>query len=153
MSTSSLKTIPEFDPVPSTDGEFSVNSLRGAWTVLYFYPRDFTGGCTLEGQDFAASYTRFESAGYRVLGVSPDDLESHERFRDSLNLPYPLVSDLDEEVAEAFEVFQLDANGITGETVRSTFIIDPELNIVHSWVGVSAAGHVADVVEWIGEHS
>ena len=138
--------IKDFGILPSTGGDFSLELLQQGSVILYFYPRDFTGGCTLEGQDFARLHSDFVDLGYRIFGVSPDDLASHESFAASLNLPFDLVCDLDEDLAEAFDTFELSANGITGETIRSTFVFENG-RCVQEWRGVSASGHAEAVLE------
>lgn len=129
--------------LPSGEGELSLDDFRGSWVVLYFYPKDFTSGCTEEACDFRDAM----SAGTldaTVLGVSPDDVESHERFRAEHGLEFPLLADPDHEVAKAYGAY--GNKGVFGWGVkRSTFLIDPEGRIAKAYYNVRAGGHVSDV--------
>src|ERR1700685_3526045 len=100
------KAVPDFK-LPSTSGEsWRLKDARGHILVLYFYPRDNTPGCTLEGQQFAALNSRFKKAGVTVFGVSRDSLSSHEKFRDKMGYPFALLSDEDERVCKLFDVIR-----------------------------------------------
>lgn len=135
---------PEFD-LPSEKGSVSLAELAGDWVVLYFYPKDFTSGCTEEACDFrdAAAAGDIEAT---ILGVSPDDVETHARFRAEHGLTFPLLADTDNETAKAYGAY--GSKGAFGEGVkRSTFIIDPEGNIAKAYYNVRAGGHVTKVAE------
>ena len=146
------------DPVPAfqadaDNGEqVSNESLRGSKYVLYFYPKDDTPGCTKEACDFRDNMWRLESAGFKVLGVSPDSLKSHEKFRAKYELNFPLLADPDHELAKAFGVWREKTN--YGKTyiglVRSTFVVDEAGELVHVFDNVRAKGHVDRVLRDLG---
>ena len=134
-------------------GEVCLESLRGSWVVLYFYPKDNTKGCTLEAIDFTINKERIEGLGATVLGVSPDSVESHQGFCDKHGLTITLLSDPGHGVLEAYGVWQLkrifgrEFNGV----VRSTFLVDPEGRIAHAWKRVKVSDHVEAVIEKLAE--
>lgn len=116
--------------------------------VLYFYPKDDTPGCTTEAKDFAALTKQFEKADTVIIGISKDDLKSHDKFRAKYELPFALASD-DSGIAENFGVW--GEKNMYGKKymgiVRSTFLIDKSGNISKSWPKVSVTGHAAEVLE------
>jgi peroxiredoxin Q/BCP len=121
--------------------------------VLYFYPKDNTKGCTLEAIDFTMNKERIEGMGATVLGVSPDSVKSHRGFCDKHGLTITLLSDPDHGVLEAYGVWQLKmmySREFLG-VVRSTFLVDPEGRIAHSWKRVKVADHVDAVIGKIAE--
>lgn len=140
---------PDFSK-PSTDGVQRLADYRGRWLVLYFYPKDETPGCTAEACDFRDALPALDAA---VLGVSPDSLESHERFRDNHGLPFPLIADEDHALAEAYGAWGEKTNyGRTYEgVIRSTFLIDPEGRVAEAYVDVRATGHVERVAKRLAE--
>ena len=99
------KTIPAFESA-ATGGSIASKDLRGEPFVLYFYPKDETPGCTLEGQDFRDQHAKFKRLKVRVLGVSRDSLASHEKFRAKHNLPFDLISDTGETLCRQFGVIK-----------------------------------------------
>jgi len=140
--------------LPSQDGEeVCLESLRGRWVVLYFYPKDNTKGCTLEAIDFTMNRERIEEMGATVLGVSPDSVESHKGFCDKHGLNITLLSDPGHGVLKAYGVWQLKmmyGREFLG-VVRSTFLVDPERRIAHAWKRVKVADHVEAVIEKLTE--
>ena len=134
--------------LPSNTG--SDFQLTEAPIVLFFYPRDNTPGCTIENQDFATHHQDFINLGYTVYGISRDKISSHCNFSAKYNLPFPLLSDVDETVCNIFKVMKdkkmygKDVRGIE----RSTFIIKNK-QIVHEWRKVNVDGHVAEVLKYI----
>jgi len=122
---------------------------RGKWVVLYFYPKDATSGCTLEGQHFRDKYADFLALNAVVLGVSRDSLKSHEKFKVNQNFPFDLISDPEETLCNQFSVMKLKSmygkqyQGIE----RSTFLIDPNGVVQHIWRNVKVPGHVQEVYE------
>ena len=123
--------------------------LRGQHVVIYFYPKDSTPGCTLEGQDFRDLHAKFRRQNAVVLGVSRDSLASHEKFRDKQSFPFDLVSDPDETLCRRFDVIQektLYGRKFMG-VVRSTFLIDSAGKLRNEWRGVKVKGHAAEVLE------
>jgi peroxiredoxin Q/BCP len=140
--------------LPNQEGEeVCLETLRGRWVILYFYPKDNTKGCTLEAIDFTMNKERIEEMGATVLGVSPDSVESHQGFCDKHGLTITLLSDPDHGVLEAYGVWQLkmmygrEFQGV----VRSTFLLDPEGRIANVWRRVNVADHVEAVIEKLAE--
>ena len=143
---------PDFN-LPGTDETgtekvFSLKDYRGAKVVLYFYPRDNTSGCTKEACDFRDNIQRVARAGASVVGVSPDSIKSHKGFREKHGLAFPLLSDADKKVAEAYGAF--GEKKMYGKTtrgiIRSTFLIDEKGRIKKAWSKVQVAGHVEEVL-------
>ena len=121
----------------------------GHWLVLYFYPKDSTPGCTTEGIDFNALLPKFKRAGAVVMGVSRDSVKSHDNFCAKQGFRFPLVSDADEALCNAFGVIGLknmDGKQVRG-IVRSTFLVDPAGRIAASWSRVKVAGHAQAVLD------
>jgi len=136
--------------LPSDEGrEVCLRDFRGRWVVLYFYPKDNTSGCTREALDFTSRLNDFLSLGAVVIGVSPDPVESHRRFREKHGLRVILLSDVERRVLEKYGVlgikkrFGKEYLGV----IRSTFLIDPEGRIRRVWRNVRVAGHVDEVLE------
>ncbi len=140
--------------LPADDGEpFRLTGCRGQWVVLYFYPKDHTPGCSAEACAFRDRMRDFSKAGAAVLGVSPDGVESHARFRKSLSLNFPLLCDRDARVAAKYGAWREKQNygrkylGI----VRATFLIDPAGKIAASWDNVRVKGHQEKVLARLRE--
>lgn len=139
--------VPEFTLEASGGQEISLSDYRGKKVVLYFYPKDSTPGCTQEACDFRDSSAAYEQKGAIVLGISPDPVKSHDKFAQKYELSFPLLSDPDHAVAEAFGVWQLkkmygkEYEGI----VRSTFLIDEEGILIKAWNKVKVKGHTEEV--------
>jgi len=129
--------------------EICIDEFRGKKVVLYFYPKDNTPGCTQEACDFRDNLNVLKEMGYVVIGVSPDSVSSHKKFKEKYGLNFILLSDKDKKVAEMFGAYgEKKAYGkITKGIIRSTFVIDEEGRIVKEWRNVKAKGHVAKVVE------
>lgn len=129
--------------------ETNLNDYRGKWVVLYFYPKDSTPGCTLEGQEFRDNYPEFQKANAVVLGVSRDSLKSHENFKAKQQFPFELISDKEEMLCQLFDVIKMKS--MYGKEVRgierSTFLIDPEGKVRKIWRKVNVKGHVIDVLD------
>lgn len=142
--------LPDNLALPMTGGrDFTPADLRGQWTVIYFYPKDSTPGCTTEGLDFRALYAEFQRLGAQVFGVSRDSLASHEKFACKQDFPFPLVSDTDELLCRAFDVIkEKNLYGKIGFGIeRSTFLLNPQGEVVREWRKVKVAGHAAEVLE------
>jgi peroxiredoxin Q/BCP len=143
------KKVPDFS-LPATGGEtVRLSALRGAPVVLYFYPKDDTPGCTLEGQDFRDQARALRALKATVLGVSRDTLASHEKFKAKHELNFSLLSDSEEKLCQLFGVIK-DKN-MYGRKVRgierSTFLIGADGVLRREWRGVKVKGHVAEVLE------
>lgn len=143
----------DFSLATTADLPLTADRLRGVWTVLYFYPKDATPGCTTEGQDFAALHGNFTALGAQIIGVSRDNLAAHERFSRKQQFPFALASDPEEILCRAFDVIKEKQN--FGKTYlgieRSTFLLDPEGNVVREWRKVKVPGHAAAVLQALRE--
>jgi thioredoxin-dependent peroxiredoxin len=141
--------VPDFTLPATGGGTVRLKDLAGGKVVLYFYPRDNTPGCTLEGQQFAALHARFAKAGVTVFGLSRDSLASHEKFRDKMGYPFALLSDADERLCQLFNVIR--EKNMYGRKVlgieRSTFLIDAKGVLRREWRGVKVEGHAQAVLE------
>ena len=144
------QAIPEFS-AQATTGEITSEMFKDRYTVLYFYPKDNTSGCTMEGRDFAALYSQFKEAGCEVIGVSRDSIKSHNNFCSKQGFPFALISDSDESLCKAFDVIKLkklygrEYMGIE----RSTFLINPEGVVCGEWRKVKVAGHAQAVLDYL----
>lgn len=118
--------------------------FAGRGLVIYFYPKAFTPGCTGESCDFRDNYHRFSAAGYQVVGVSPDPVDRLAKFRAQYELPFPLLSDEDHSMAEAFGAWGMKKNyGKQYEgLIRSTIVLDGDGIVEHAWYNVRAKAHV-----------
>lgn len=126
-----------------------LKELRGQNVVIYFYPKDNTSGCTLEGQDFRDLHAKFRRQKTIILGVSRDSLASHEKFRDKQAFPFDLISDPDEALCRHFDVIHektLYGRKFMG-VVRSTFLIDTHGKLRGEWRKVKVKGHAAEVLD------
>jgi peroxiredoxin Q/BCP len=141
------KQVPAFS-LQGTGGEWSLKDALGKALVVYFYPRDNTSGCTQEGLDFAALYAQFKKAKAIVLGISPDSLVSHEKFKAKMEFPFELLSDPDQKACKLFDVIQ--EKSMYGRKYlgveRSTFLIDGGGLLRHEWRKVKVKGHAAAVL-------
>ena len=141
------KPAPDFSLTADDGSNIALNDLRGQTVVLYFYPKDDTPGCTKEACDFRDSLPRFKDANAVVLGVSPDSVASHARFKAKFGLPFTLLSDQDHAVAERYGVWQ--QKSFMGRKfmgiVRTTFIIDAKGIVTHVFTVKRVAGHVEQV--------
>lgn len=143
------KAVPDFS-LPSTGGAiWRLKDARGHKLVLYFYPRDNTPGCTLEGQQFAALAARFDLADVTVLGISRDSLASHQRFREQMGFPFALLSDADGLACKQFDVIR--EKNMYGRKVmgieRSTFLLDARGVLRNQWRKLKVDGHALEVLE------
>ena len=144
---------PEFCLPQSEGKQVCLRDLRGKWVVLYFYPKDNTSGCTKEAQEFTRLKSKFEGMGAVIIGISPDSIESHRKFRERHALTITLLSDEEHQVLEAYGVWQLkrmygrEYRGV----VRSTFLIDPEGRIAEVWTKVKVKGHAEAVQCALGD--
>lgn len=140
---------PDFNLESDTEGRVSLADLRGQKAVIYFYPRDMTPGCTRQACDFRDNQQAFAQKGWRVIGVSPDPVERHAKFRQKHDLNFTLLADPGHEMAEAWGVWRQKKNyGITYTgIVRSTFLIDETGKIVDIQDNVRASGHVGRLLQ------
>lgn len=143
-----MQTIPDFELAATGNQRFSSAAFKGHPYILYFYPRDDTPGCTVEGQQFAELHQEFINAGYMVFGISRDTVKSHEKFKAKFQYPFDLLADTDEVVCNLFAVIK--EKNMYGKKVfgieRSTFIMGKSGEIVREWRGVKVDGHAAEVL-------
>ena len=147
----SESVITDFELPATGNTTFKLSDHRGRNVVVYFYPKDNTSGCTLEGQEFRDLYPDFSKANTLVVGVSRDSLKSHEGFKAEFGFPFELLADTDEKVCELFGVMKL--KNMYGKQVRgverSTFVFDAKGKLVKSWRGLKAPGHAAEVLGFV----
>jgi len=143
------KPAPDFELQNDSGETVKLSDLRGRPVVLYFYPKDDTPGCTTEACEFRDAYDVFRERGAEVLGVSPDDVASHEKFKTKYELPFTLLADPDHAVADAYGVW--GERSLYGRTFmgirRSTFVIGADGQVARSMLGIRPAGHAAKVLE------
>jgi peroxiredoxin Q/BCP len=141
------KKAPAFT-LEGTAGNWSAKDGLGKALVLYFYPRDNTPGCTQEGSEFAALHAQFTRAKSLILGISPDTVASHEKFKKKMAFPFDLLSDPDQTVCKLFDVIQ--EKSMYGKKYmgveRSTFLIDAKGVLRHEWRKVKVKGHAEEVL-------
>ena len=143
------KPVADFSLPATGAASWRLRDARGRKLVIYFYPRDNTPGCTLEGQQFAALARQFAAAGTDIAGISRDSAASHERFRDKMGFPFPLLSDEDESVCRQFDVIRMKT--LYGRTSlgleRSTFLLDAQGVLRQQWRKVKVDGHARAVLD------
>jgi peroxiredoxin Q/BCP len=135
---------PDFSLTSNEGAQASLKEYRGKWVVLYFYPKDFTSGCTLEAQNFQRDLAKYEQVNAVILGVSVDSAESHKSFCAKEGLSFKLLSDPDAKVSTAYGSL-MDYNG-TRLSARNTFIIDPEGKVAQVFTSVKPSGHSEEVL-------
>ena len=148
MSELLKQKAPDFT-AQSTQGTITLSELKNSYVVLYFYPKDNTSGCTMEGRDFSALYSQFQAQGCQVIGISRDSLKSHQNFCAKQGFPFPLISDSDETLCRLYDVMKLkkmygrEYIGIE----RSTFLINPEGVVIGEWRKVKVPDHAKMVLQ------
>jgi len=142
---------PEIELPIYPEGTLKLSDYRGHWVIVYFYPKDSTPGCTTESCEFRDALLDFSASNAKIVGVSRDSLKSHANFTTKQELNFPLISDTETALCEAFDVWRLKKNygkeymGIE----RSTFIINPEGKVAEVWRKVRVKEHVATVLEML----
>ena len=136
--------------IDGIEKEYSLNNFRGQKVILYFYPKDNTSGCTQEACDFRDNINRLTSFA-TIIGVSPDSIKSHLKFKEKQSLNFILLSDPEHKLAEAFNVWV--EKSMYGRKYmgieRSTFVLDENLNIIKEWRKVKVKGHVDEVIDYL----
>ena len=138
----------DFSLLSSDRGTVSLKGLKGKSVVLYFYPKDDTPGCTKEACDFRDLRKKFQTVGAEIYGVSFDNIDSHKKFITKYKLPFPLLSDSDKSVAQAYGAYKkkfLYGNSFLG-IERTTFVIDPQGKIKKIFLKVRVDGHAEEVL-------
>lgn len=144
---------PDFELPDETGTLRKLSDFQGKPVILYFYPKDDTPGCTTEACNFRDDYSAYEEAGVVILGVSPDPIKSHVKFRDKYNLQFPLLADVDHKVCELYDVWALkkfmgrEHMGV----LRTTYLIDERGEIIHVFEKVKPAEHSAELLKILSE--
>ncbi|MBK7842269.1 MAG: peroxiredoxin [Bdellovibrionales bacterium] len=149
------QVVPDFS-LPVTGSKlFQLSAMKGKKIVLYFYPKDSTPGCTIEGHDFTKLHNEFKNKNVEVYGVSRDSISSHEKFKDKQCYSIDLISDPDEKICRTFGVIKI--KNMYGKKVlgieRSTFVIDENGQLEKEWRGVKVEGHAQEVLDYIGSRN
>jgi peroxiredoxin Q/BCP len=154
MPISAGQPAPDF-ALPTDSGDtLTLSSLRGQWVVLYAYPKDDTSGCTTEACEFRDLFPKFKRGKTKavILGISPDSVKSHQKFKAKYELPFTLVSDEDKVALQAYDIWK--EKSMYGRKYmgveRTTFVIDPDGQIAHVFEKVKPAGHAEEVMAVIG---
>lgn len=144
---------PDFTLLTDEGEALTLSTLRGRPVVIFFYPKDDTPSCTTEACEFRDAFPAFSTAGVAVLGISPDSVKSHAKFKAKFDLPYTLLSDPDKLVINEYDVWQ--EKSMYGRRYmgveRTTFIIDAHGDIMHVFPKVRTAGHAAEVMDVIAK--
>jgi peroxiredoxin Q/BCP len=144
---------PDFTLETDQGESVTLSKLRGKQVILYFYPKDDTPGCTIQACDFRDAMPRFEGVSAVVLGVSPDSVKSHAKFREKFGLNFPLLADEEHSVSEAYGVWK--EKKMYGRTYmgieRSTFLIDEEGRVSEMWRKVKPKGHTEILSEVLAD--
>ena len=142
------KKLPSFTRAATGGRQWKPAEAAGKKLVLYFYPKDNTSGCTKEGEAFRDLYPAFKKAGVLVVGVSPDSLASHEKFKEKFSFPFDLLADEDKSLCELFEVYK--EKSMYGRKYmgveRSTFLVDADGVLRREWRKVKVPGHAEEVL-------
>ncbi|KKL94744.1 hypothetical protein LCGC14_1861600 [marine sediment metagenome] len=142
-------TVPKFELEDSDGNKIKSMDLKGKKHVIYFYPKDFTPGCTTEADEFSKDYNKFKKSGIEILGISPDDVNSHKKFCEKMGIRYVLLADTDKEVSKKFGVWgkkKFMGKEYMG-VIRSTFLVDEKGKIFKVFPKVKAAGHAKEVLD------
>jgi thioredoxin-dependent peroxiredoxin len=141
------KQAPDFTVQTDTGATLELSSLRGKNVVLYFYPKDDTPGCTIEACELRDAFPRFSKSHAVILGVSPDDVASHQKFKKKFQLPFTLLADTDHKIAESYGVWvEKNMYGLKRMGVqRATFVIDKKGQVAKVFPKVKPEGHAAEV--------
>ncbi|MCE2903401.1 MAG: peroxiredoxin [Gemmatimonas sp.] len=147
MPIAAGQSAPDFTLPTDTGEQLTLSSLRGQWVVLFAYPKDDTSGCTVEACEFRDAFPRFDGRKAVVLGISPDPVKSHQKFKAKYELPYRLLADTEKVALQAYDVWK--EKSMYGKKYmgveRTTFVIDPAGRIVKVFEKVKPTGHAAEV--------
>ena len=143
------ETVPKFELEDSEGKKIKSSDLKGKKHVIYFYPKDFTPGCTTEADEFSKDYNKFKKAGIEIVGISPDDVNSHKKFCEKMGIKYVLLADTDKEVSKKFGVWgkkKFMGREYMG-VMRSTFLVNEKGKIFKVFPKVKPAGHSKEVLD------
>ena len=142
---------PSFLALVDENEKLSLDNFKGSYLVIYFYPKDKTSGCTIESQDFRDFKNKFARKNCKIVGVSRDSIKSHKSFIEKESLNFPLISDPDETMCNAYGVMK--EKSMYGRKYmgieRSTFLIGPDGLLIKEWRGVKVPGHVEEVYDFL----
>ena len=141
--------VPKFEIKDANGNKVKSSDFKGKKYAIYFYPKDFTPGCTREADEFSKDYEKFQKEGIEIVGISPDDVESHKKFCEKMGITYPLLADVDKEVSKAFGVWgkkKFMGREYMG-VMRSTFLVDDKGKIFKIYPKVKPAGHSKEVLQ------
>ena len=142
-------SVPKFELLDSEGKSVKSSDLKGKKYVIYFYPKDFTPGCTTEADEFSKDYNKFKKVGIEIVGISKDDVESHKKFCQKMKIPYILLADTGTDIAKKFGVWgkkKFMGKEYMG-VIRSTFLVDEKGKIFKAFPKVKPAGHAKEVLE------
>ncbi|MBI5145874.1 MAG: thioredoxin-dependent thiol peroxidase [Thaumarchaeota archaeon] len=142
---------PKFELDDANGKQVKSSDFKGKKHVIYFYPRDFTPGCTIEADEFSKEYKKFQKHGIEIIGISTDDVESHKKFVDKMSIPYVLLSDPEAEICKKFGVWgkkQFMGKEYMG-VQRSTFLVDEKGKIFKVFPSVKPKGHADEVLHML----
>ena len=149
------KKISNFKAKSTNENEFNLKDFKEGLIVLYFYPKDNTPGCTQEGIDFSNNYRKFKNLNTEIIGISKDNIKSHENFKKKYKYKFDLISDEDEKICKMFDVIK--EKNMYGKKYmgieRSTFIIDKKGKLLKEWRKVKVKGHVEEVLKFIKDQN
>ena len=141
--------VPKFELEDSNGNKIKSTDLKGKKHVIYFYPKDFTPGCTTEADEFSKDYNKFKKSGIEIVGISPDDVNSHKKFCEKMGIKYVLLADTNKEVSKKFGVWakkKFMGREYMG-VIRSTFLVNEKGKVFKVFPKVKAAGHAKIVLE------
>jgi len=142
-------SVPKFELSDANGESVKSSDLKGKKHVIYFYPKDFTPGCTTEADEFSKDYKKFQKEGIEIVGISKDDTESHKKFCEKMKIPYILLADTETKVAKQFGVWgkkKFMGKEYMG-VIRSTFLVNEKGKIFKTFPKVKAAGHAKEVLD------
>ena len=149
------KKISNFKAKSTNENEFNLKDFQDGFIVLYFYPKDNTPGCTQEGIDFSSNYRKFKNLNTEIIGISKDNIKSHEKFKKKYKYKFDLISDEDEKICKMFDVIK--EKNMYGKKYmgieRSTFIVDKKGKLLKEWRKVKVKGHVEEVLKFIKDQN
>ena len=143
------ESVPKFEAQDADGNKIKSSDFKGKKHVIYFYPKDFTPGCTTEADEFSKDYKKFQKAGIEVIGVSPDDVDSHRKFCDKMGIKFPLLADTEKEISKTFGVWgkkKFMGREYMG-VMRSTFLVNEKGKIFKIFPKVKPAGHSKEVLD------